>query len=76
MQTCSTAERLEQIERFAARAQSVVTVLILHFCTADRSSQLSDEQLVDVLELVEACLEQVRERAERVDAARGTPNTA
>lgn len=61
--TLSTEGRLVQIEEIARRARSLVILLIHHFCIPDRPSQLSDAQMVEVLELLEICLEQVQEHS-------------
>lgn len=64
-----TTEPLAQIERLATRAHSLVSVLIDYFCIPDRPSELSDAQLVDVLELVEESLDGILEHS-------GLPETA
>ncbi|MCR6700975.1 MAG: hypothetical protein NVV68_07430 [Dokdonella sp.] len=49
-----------------------MTVLILHYTTPDRHSELGDTQLVDVLELLEESLDQVRQYARAPDSPSAT----
>ncbi|TMN24178.1 hypothetical protein [Pseudoxanthomonas sp. X-1] len=64
-------ERFEKIDVNASRARALVGLLALHYTTADRASELSDEQVVDLLELVEEQLDQVcaQARAPQMAAA-------
>lgn len=59
----SVIERFEQIDAVASRARALVAVLILHFTTADRHSELGDEYMTGVLETLEDQLDQVRAQA-------------
>lgn len=67
----TVVERFEKINVNASRARALVGLLALHYTTADRASELSDEQVVDLLELVEEQLDQVcaQARAPQMAAA-------
>ncbi len=67
----TVVERFEKIDVSASRARALVGLLALHYTTADRASELGDEQVVDLLELVEEQLEQVcaQARAPQLAAA-------
>jgi signal transduction histidine kinase len=69
MPPSSLPQRFDQIDLIATRASSLVTVLILHYTTPDRHSELGDTQLVDVLELIEESLDQVRQHARELGSA-------
>ncbi len=65
----TVVERFEKIHVIASRTRALMGLLALHYTATDRASELDDEQVVDLLELVEEQLAQVSEQAR-------TPSTA
>lgn len=65
----TVVERFEKIHVIASRTRALMSLLALHYTATDRASELDDEQVVDLLELVEEQLAQVSEQAR-------TPSTA
>lgn len=65
----TVVERFEKIDIIASRTRALVGLMTLHYTATDRASELDDEQMTDLLELVEDQLEQVSLHARALSGA-------